>query len=60
MAHAFRHSFATAALAGGVDLETLRDVLGHADLATTAGYLHAVDERKRRTPELSGLVRRTG
>lgn len=58
LAHALRHSFATAAAGAGLDLETLREVLGHADLATTAGYLHAIDERKRQAPELSGLLRR--
>lgn len=54
--HALRHSFATAALAGGLDLETLRETLGHADIATTQKYLHAVDERKRRAPAAAGLV----
>jgi site-specific recombinase XerD len=31
-----------------VDLETVRDVLGHNNVTTTALYLHAADERKRR------------
>jgi site-specific recombinase XerD len=36
--------------------ETVRDVLGHADLTTTARYLHVVDERKRAAAGLVGLV----
>jgi site-specific recombinase XerD len=55
--HALRHSFATAALAGGLDLETVRETLGHADIATTQKYLHAVDERKLRAPEVAALIR---
>ena len=30
-----------------VDLETARDVLGHADVSTTALYLHSSDQRKK-------------
>jgi integrase/recombinase XerC len=37
--HAFRHTFATEAVRGGAPLRDLQDVLGHASLETTAGYL---------------------
>ncbi len=37
-------------------LPHLRDVLGHKDIATTALYLHAVDERKRAAADAVGLI----
>jgi integrase/recombinase XerC len=39
--HVLRHTFATRFLRKGGDLATLRDVMGHANLATTSRYLHA-------------------
>ena len=42
----FRHTAATGALAGGADVRAVQALLGHADLATTAGYLHATDKRR--------------
>jgi integrase len=49
--HMLRHTAATNWVRAGVDLDVVQRLLGHASLASTAGYLHARDEDKRRAVE---------
>jgi integrase/recombinase XerD len=54
--HKLRATFATHLLARGVDVRTVQELMGHADLATTMKYL-AVTEERLRALQLGGRKR---
>jgi site-specific recombinase XerD len=45
--HSLRHSCATAMHAGGKDLDTIKKMMGHSNIATTSGYIHQSVETMR-------------
>lgn len=55
--HGLRHAFATHLLEAGVDLYTLKRLLGHRSLQTTARYLHLTQAQLAATPSPLDLLR---
>ena len=50
--HTLRHCFSTHSLQSGMDLMTLKEMLGHSSLSSTSVYLHLslIDQSNKRSP----------
>jgi integrase len=50
----FRHNCATRLLELGTDINTVKEILGHSEITTTARYLKVIEDKKRRALEALG------
>ena len=50
--HLFRHTAASLLLSNGVDVLTVANMLGHADISTTLDiYAHEIEQARRKTAD---------
>jgi len=54
--HTLRHTFGTSLVAAGVDLVTVKNLLGHGDISMTQVYAHTSSERMRQAIENNPLA----
>jgi len=54
--HSLRHNYATRLLKNGADLRSIQSALGHAQLTTTAIYLHLTEQQARGTAGFASVA----
>lgn len=57
---ATRHTFGSRLVQRGADIETVRELMGHADISTTQRYVHSHAEAKRKAVNLLNKESRMG
>lgn len=55
--HDLRHSATTMMIAGGIDLKTVKEICGHADIATTMTYVHLISGAVERVAQVFSVTR---
>jgi Phage integrase family len=58
--HGLRHAHASWLLAGGADLQVVKERLGHAKISTTEGYLHTLPDAGQTALAALGKIRSSG
>jgi integrase len=58
--HGLRHAHASWLLAGGADLQVVKERLGHAKISTTEGYLHTLPDADQTAVAALGKIRSGG
>ena len=53
--HDLRHTATTLMIANGVDIKTVKEICGHADISTTMNYVHLVASALDKVPQLFSL-----
>lgn len=54
--HSLRHTSATLLLYGGINLQQVRERLGHADISTTNKYLHCLADADEEVANVLGNI----
>ncbi|MEG0914793.1 MAG: tyrosine-type recombinase/integrase, partial [Christensenellaceae bacterium] len=55
--HSLLHTLATRAIEMGMNIKTLSDIIGHADVSTTLNRCeHSLNEHKRRSMNMMGKL----